>query len=250
MLGRTESARARSLRFYVDLVDRHGPDDDAVVLNVAVPQLEQVSQFLGPYGSVSREGIAQLELALNKHGPDAPVIAIEATGSLHRPWVTELERHHPGSVRLFAPSETKSARTQLVSGRFKTDDRGGGRRYGQQSSVDQLNALRPGLSAPSGHGRSLALDTPTGLAVLACAAAFSGRPPQLRSLMCRAPGRLRTETAQYWLQRWRGCLPPPADAEQRAHRLGRDLDRYHNLLLQQTRSLSVLVSRRLVGRVV
>jgi Transposase len=134
--------------------------------------------------SVGRDGIAQLELALNKHGPDAPVIAIEATGSLHRPWVTELERRHPGSVRVFAPSETKSARTQLGSGRFKTDDRdcaaltymarqGGGRRYGRQSSVealraavrhrrglvadrkvaqqrlhDQLNALCPGLSAP------------------------------------------------------------------------------------------------------
>lgn len=41
--------------------------------------------------SVSREGIVELELALNKHGPNA-VIAIEATGSLHRPWVAELER--------------------------------------------------------------------------------------------------------------------------------------------------------------
>jgi transposase len=215
--------------------------------------------------SVSREGICQLELALNEHGPGAPVIAIEATGSLHRPWVTELERRHPGSVRLFAPSETKAARIQLGSGRFKTDDRdcaaltymarqGGGRRYGQQSSVealraavrhrrglvadrkvaqqrlhDQLNALCPGLSAPCGHGRSLALETSTGLAVLACAAAFSGRPPQLRSLKCRAPGRLTTSTAQYWLQRWRECLPPPADADQRAHRLHRDLDRYRRL---------------------
>jgi transposase len=215
--------------------------------------------------SVSREGISQLELALNKHGPGAPVIAIEATGSLHRPWVTELERRHPGSVRLFAPSETKSARMQLGSGRFKTDDRdcaaltymarqGGGRRYGQQVSVealrtavrhrrglvadrkvaqqrlhDQLNALCPGLSAPAGHGRSLALETPTGLAVLACAAAFSGRPPQLRSLMCRAPGRLTPNTAHYWLRRWRECLPPPADADQRAQRLNRDLDRYRRL---------------------
>jgi transposase len=215
--------------------------------------------------SVLRDGIVELELALNKHGRDAPVIAIEATGSLHRPWVTELERRHPGSVRLFAPSETKSARSQLGSGRFKTDDRdcaaltymarqGGGRRYGRQSSVealraavrhrrglvadrkvaqqrlhDQLNALCPGLSAPCGHGRSLALETPTGLAVLACAVAFSGRVPQLRSLMCRAPGRLTTSTAQYWLQRWRGCLPAPADADQRARRLNRDLDRYRRL---------------------
>jgi transposase len=216
--------------------------------------------------SVSRAGIAQLELALDDHGANAPVIAIEATGSLHRPWVTELERRHPGSVRLFAPSETKSARSQLGSGRFKTDDRdcaaltymarqGGGRRYGRQSAVealqaavrhrrglvvdrkvaqqrlhDQLNVLCPGLSAPAGHGgRSLALDTPTGLAVLACAAAFAGRPPQLRSLTCRAPGRLTTSTAHYWVQRWRGCLPPPADAEQRAHRLARDLNRYRRL---------------------
>jgi transposase len=215
--------------------------------------------------SVSREGIAQLELALNKHGPDDPVIAIEATGSLHRPWVVELERRHPGSVRLFAPSETKSARTQLGSGRFKSDDRdcaaltymarqGGGRRHGQESPVealraavrhrrglvadrkvaqqrlhDQLNVLCPGLSAPTGHGRSLAVETPTGLAVLACAAAFAGRPPQLRSLMCRAPGRLTTSTARYWLQRWRQCLPPPADADRRAGRLGRDLDRYRRL---------------------
>ena len=51
------------------------------------------------------------------------MIAIEATGSLHRAWAAELERLHPGAVRLFAPSETKAARTQLGSGRFKTDDR-------------------------------------------------------------------------------------------------------------------------------
>lgn len=99
----------------------------------------------------------------------------------------------------------------------------------QQRLHDQLNALCPGLSAPSGHGRSLAVETPTGLAVLACAAAFAGRPPQLRSLMSRAPGRLTTNTALYWLDRWRGCLPPPADAQQRAHRLTRDLDRYRRL---------------------
>jgi len=193
------------------------------------------------------------------------VIAVEATGSLHRSWVVELEHRHPGSVRLFAPSETKAARIQLGSGRFKTDDRdcaaltylarqGAGRlhadvsavdalraavrhrrglvadrRVAQQRMHDQLNALCPGLSAPAGHGRSLPLDSPTGLAVLACAAAFAGRPPRLQSLICRAPGRLTTSTAQYWVQRWRGCLPPPADAEQRARRLGRDLDRYRRL---------------------
>jgi hypothetical protein len=52
-----------------------------------------------------------------------PVIAIEVTGSLHRAWAAELERRHPGALRLFAPSETKAARMQLGSGRFKTADR-------------------------------------------------------------------------------------------------------------------------------
>ena len=43
----------------------------------------------------------------------APVIGIEATGSLHRAWASELERRWPGSLRLFAPSETTAARGQL-----------------------------------------------------------------------------------------------------------------------------------------
>jgi len=214
---------------------------------------------------VAREGVSRLERLLEEHGAVDPVIAIEATGSLHRSWVAEMERRHPGSVRLFAPSETKAARIQLGSGRFKTDDRdcaaltylarqGAGRLHAEESAVDalraavrhrrglvadrrvaqqrmhdQLNALCPGLSAPAGHGRSLPLDSPTGLAVLACATAFAGRPPRLQSLTCRAPGRLTTSTAQFWVQRWRGCLPPPADADQRARRLGRDLERYRRL---------------------
>jgi hypothetical protein len=41
-----------------------------------------------------------------------PVIAVEATGDLHRSWVREMERRHPGSVRMFAPSESKAARVQ------------------------------------------------------------------------------------------------------------------------------------------
>jgi transposase len=36
-------------------------------------------------------------------------------------------------------------------------------------------------------------------------------------------------TAEYWVHRWRGCLAPPADAEQRARRLHRDLHRYRAL---------------------
>jgi transposase len=215
---------------------------------------------------VSREGVGRLERLVTAHAAaEGPVIAIEATGSLHRSWVIELERLHPGAVRLFAPSETKAARTQLGSSRFKTDDRdcaaltylarqGAGRRgsedvavdalrgavrhrrglvadrkVAQQRLHDQLNALCPGLSAPAGHGRSLAVETSTGQAVLACAAAFAGRPPTTRSLIARAPGRLTKATAGYWVQRWRGCLPPPADAEQRARRLARDVERYRIL---------------------
>ena len=216
---------------------------------------------------VSRDGLAGVERLVSSHdaGHPAVVVAIEASGSLHRPWSSALERRYPGAVRLFAPSETRAARTQLGSGRFKTDDRdcaaltylarqGAGRRWVdeveidalravvrhrrglvhdrkiiQQRLHDQLNALAPGLSAPAGHGRRLALDQPSGQAVLACAAAFAGRPPTLRSLQARATGRLSKADADYWAQRWRGCLPPPPDAEQRAERLGRDLARHQAL---------------------
>jgi transposase len=233
---------------------------------------------------VARAGIEQLEMLLAAHPSPAQVIAIEATGSLHRAWAAELERRHPGALRLFAPSETKAARTQLGSGRFKTDDRdcaaltylarqGAGRRHeeeglieclraavrhrrglvadrkiAQQRLHDQLNALCPGLSAPSGHdelGRSLAIESPTGQAVLACAAAFAGRAPTVRSLIARTPGKLTRATAEYWVARWRGCLPPPADAEQRAARLGRDLARYRTLLVDiaaQDRELEELLA--------
>jgi len=214
---------------------------------------------------VSRAGIEGLESLLAAHRGAGPLIAIEATGSLHRAWASELERRHPGALRLFAPSETRAARTQLGSGRFKTDDRdcaaltylarqGAGRGHGEELAVDtlraavrhrrglvqdrkkaqqrlhdQLNALCPGLSAPVGHGRALPIESSTGQAVLACAVAFAGRPPTRRSLSARSPGRLTQPTADYWVTRWRSCLPPPPDAEQRARRLGRDLDRYRAL---------------------
>src|SRR3954452_16286810 len=190
---------------------------------------------------VARSGIVVLEKMLATHAGDR-VIAIEATGSLHRAWAAELERLHPGALRVFAPSETKAARTQLGSGRFKTDDRdcaaltylarqGAGRRQCEEAVVeelraavrhrrglvadrkkaqqrlhDQLNALCPGLSAPAGHGRSLPIESPTGQAVLAVAVAFGGRPPTVRSLTARAPGRMTAANAGYWVQRWKGCL--------------------------------------------
>jgi transposase len=217
---------------------------------------------------VSEAGVEQvLGLVLAHPSPWAPVIAVEATGSLHQAFVAGLEQRFPGSTRLFAPSETKAARTQLGSARFKTDDRdcaaltylarqGAGRAHAQESPVealraavrhrrglvadrkvaqqrlhDQLNALCPGLSAPAGHGRSLAIEGSTGQAVLACAVAFQGRAPTMRSLTARAPGRLTTANASYWVERWRGCLAPPPDAGARADRLGRYLQRYRLLLV-------------------
>jgi transposase len=209
-----------------------------------------------------RAGVDELERLIA--GGD-PLIAIEATGSLHRAWTLELERRFPGRVRLFAPSETRAARAQLGSRRFKSDDRdcaalvwlarqGLGRppaeaahqallgairhrrqlvaelKVLRQRLHDQLNALCPGLSAPPGRGRALDLLRPSGRAVLACAAAFAGRAPSMRSLLARAPGRLTRGNAEYWAGRWRACLGPPADADLRARRLAVDLDRLDALL--------------------
>ena len=210
----------------------------------------------------SRAGIERLQALVA--GAQAPVFALEATGSLHRAWAVELERRWPGSLRLFAPSQTRAARSQLGTRRFKTDDRdcaalvwlarqGAGQPAGssvvdalraavshrrqlvlarkplRQRLHDQLNALAPGLSAPKGHGRALALETSTGRAVLACAVDFAGRPPGVRSLQARADGRLRDATATFWSTRWRDCLPPPPDAGLRAARMDRDLTRFDAL---------------------
>jgi Transposase len=73
-----------------------------------------------------REGIDTLAGLIAASGvARAPIIGVEATGRLHQAWVAELERRWPGSVRLFAPSETQAARAQLGSRRHKTDDRDG-----------------------------------------------------------------------------------------------------------------------------
>ena len=74
-------------------------------------------------------------------------------------------------------------------------------------------------------GRSRLKLRPAG-AVLACAAAFAGRAPTVRSLKARADGRLSDATAAFWAGRWNACLAPPADGELRAARLARDLDRF------------------------
>jgi transposase len=103
------------------------------------------------------------------------------------------------------------------------------RKVARQHLHHQLNSLCPGLSAPQGHGRKLALESPAGRAVLACAVAFGGRAPSARSLIARAPGRISRANAAWWAKRWRSCLGPPAYAELRAERLGRDVSRWQAL---------------------
>jgi transposase len=65
---------------------------------------------------VSRDGISGWRSSSVGGMPGDSEIAAEATGSLHRPLAWELERRHPGSVRAFALSETKAARTQWDPG--------------------------------------------------------------------------------------------------------------------------------------
>src|SRR5215210_2817526 len=99
---------------------------------------------------VLRDGVDELERLIAASGvAGAPVVGLEATGALHRAWAAEIERRWPGSLRLFAPSETTAARAQLGSRRFKTDDRdcaalvwlvrqGAGRR----AELDTVEAMR------------------------------------------------------------------------------------------------------------
>ena len=176
----------------------------------------------------------------------------------------EIERRWPGSLRLFAPSETTAARSQLGARRFKTDDRdcaalvwllrqGAGRpaepdtvaallgavrhrrqlvdarRSLQQRLHDQLNALCPGLSAPPGHGRALKLESPTGQAVLGLRGRVRRPPAEHAFAAGPRPGPLTAATAAFWAERWRRLLDPPADAELRAERLGGDLRRWQDL---------------------
>jgi transposase len=257
----------------LDLLRREVPASSLVVAIDPGKALNRVWLTSGERGLIGdpvslpvlRDGVEELERLIARSGVEGPpVIGMEATGALHRAWAAEIQRRWPGSLRLFAPSETTAARAQLGSRRFKTDDRdcaamvwllrqGAGRpvepdaveallgtvrhrrqlvdarKKLQQRLHDQLNALCPGLSSPASQGRALLLHTPTGQAVLACAAAFAGRPPTTRSLLARAPGRMTPATVAFWAARWKQLLAPPPDAELRAQRLGRDLQRWQDL---------------------
>ena len=66
--------------------------------------------------------------------------------------------------------------------------------------------------------------------MLACAARFAGRAPSRRAFEARWPGRIVRSSVEFWIGRWRALLPPPADAELRAERLGWDSERFVRLL--------------------
>ena len=198
-------------------------------------------------------------------GDGAPVFALEATGSLHRAWAAELERRWPGSLRLFAPSETQAARAQLGTRRFKTDDRdcaalvwlarqGAGRpgeRLGcggdagavahrrqlilalkplRQRLHDQLNALAPGLSAPGGSRPRVAAGDAHRAA--RCSRARPRSPGRAPSAAVAQGTRRRPVERRHRgvLGRALAGLPgAAADAELRAERMARDLDRFDAL---------------------
>lgn len=63
---------------------------------------------------VLRDGVDELQRLIAASGVEgSPVIGLEVTGALHHAWAAEIERRWPGSLRLFAPSETTAARAQL-----------------------------------------------------------------------------------------------------------------------------------------
>jgi hypothetical protein len=103
---------------------------------------------------VLRDGVDELERLIAGSGvAGRPVIGLEASGSLHRAWAAEIERRWPGSLRLFAPSETAAARALLGSRRFKTDDRDCAalvwllRQGAGRPAEPDVNALCPALTA-------------------------------------------------------------------------------------------------------
>src|SRR4051794_31949375 len=201
-------------------------------------------------------------LATLVDGRAAPLFAVEATGSLHRAWTAELERRWPGSLRLYAPSETQAARAQLGSRRFKTDDRDCAalvwllrQGAGRQRGVGGRGAARRGPAPPPARRRPPRL------------AAAPARPAQRALPRPLGPGRSRPRAgaresvrtrrlgvrrrvrrpsadaavaagsltrpadrhhARFWVRRSRRLLAP-ADAELRARRLGREVERWLSL---------------------
>ena len=103
------------------------------------------------------------------------------------------------------------------------------RKVAQQRLHDQLNALCPGLSAPAGHGRSLAIETPD----RAGGAGVRGRVRRpgadSRSLTGPGTGAADEPTAATGSSGGAAACHRRRCRATRARRLGRDLDRYRTL---------------------
>lgn len=108
----------------MDLLRREVPATSLVIAIDPGKALNRVWLTTGERGLIGepvslpvlRDGVDELERLITSSGvAGPPVIGLEATGALHRAWATEIQRRWPGSLRLFAPSETTAARAQLGS---------------------------------------------------------------------------------------------------------------------------------------
>ena len=108
-----------------------------------------------------REGVDELEEMIARAGCDAgPVIAIEATGSLHRAWARELERRYPRSRSSASPRPTGSIR-RPGSPRPATSRRRCGAAAGSRARDSPSSATRR-WGSPGG---SPSTRPPSGLAI-------------------------------------------------------------------------------------
>ena len=121
----------------------------------------------------------------------ALVVAVEPGKASNRVWLTSGERGLIGEpVSLPVLREGIDTLTRLIGA----------------SGVAGPPVI--GVEATGGLHRAWVAELERGQAVLACAAAFAGQAPTVRSLRARAPGRLTQATARFWVDRWRRLLPP------------------------------------------
>ena len=147
------------------------------------------------------EEVAVVQLLRQAVPAAALVVAVDPGKVSNRVWLTSGERGLIGApvslpvlregvdtlAGLIAASGVAGAPTIAVEATGRL----------HQAWVAELERRWPARAAWVSEGansrtdpRTLAVEDPTGQAVLACAAAFAGRAPTVRSLRARAPGRL------------------------------------------------------------
>jgi transposase len=214
---------------------------------------------------VLRDGVDALERLVAGSGvPGDPVVGLEATGGLHRAWAAEIERRWPGSLRLFAPSETAERGRSLGRGGLRpmiaTALRWCGwsarardaalvmgllRRCSARSATAASSSTRAGCSSSASMTSSTRFARASPRLLVMAARSSSrrrlGRPSSRARPLSRAgrrpsgrcwrgrPARMTEATAGFWADRWKRLLDPPPDGELRARRLGRDLGRWQDL---------------------